>query len=124
MREITMEMTTMLVQVRHDRHPRLQRRRNGELGPGHLQGVFNPRGPHQLLPVQQAVGNDNDQPSGLSNILSYHGISPMVLNVISKNIILIVLYFNDAGGECGVSRDCAPVVREPCHLGVVDTSLA
>ena len=36
----------------------------------------------------------------------------------------IVLYFNDAGGQCGVSRDCAPVVREPCHPGVVDTSLA
>ena len=60
MREITMEMTTMLVQVRHDRHPRLQLRRHGELGPGHLQGDLHPRGPRQLLPVQQAVGNDND----------------------------------------------------------------
>ena len=80
MRVITMEIITMLVQVRHDRHPRLQLRRHGELGPGHLQGDLHPRGPRQLLPVQQAVGNDN-LPAGLSIILSYHGISlwPMAM---------------------------------------------
>ena len=36
---------------------------------------------------------------------------------ISKSFVYV-------GGDCGVSRDCAPVVREPGHHGVVDTPLA
>ena len=96
MRVITMEIITMLVQVRHDRHPRLQLRRHGELGPGHLQGDLHPRGPRQLLPVQQAVGNDDeicddnddDLPSTRLIIISYHGISLWSSMPWPKNLIL------------------------------------
>ena len=58
--------------------------------------------------------------TGLPIILSFHGLWFSMSLQWSKYLN----HFYYEGGDCGVSRDCAPVVREPGHHGVVDTSLA